>query len=181
MKSITKLVALIIASCIFHSCHYSQNQAGTGDLNHVGWKAVYKHDKNGNPVSGSIDSLITGIRNGYNLRVGWGVKVEREDTVITIEHMAEPLFLTILQESEVSIVIDAHPLLESYWRIEAQQFREGGHIWQCVMNTTGTFNARVFNRSTGELVRDMPQQHRMTWFLQYPGNSIPKAEPLFEW
>ncbi len=82
--------------------------------------------------------------------------------------MSEPLFLTIIQEKNVSVVIDAHPLLQSYIDIDSQRFGIGGHIWQCVLTTKGSFNAQVHNRSTGELIRDWPQKHKMTWFLEYP-------------
>jgi len=165
---------------IIQSCNDSKNSMDNSDIEEFGWKKVYKHDKNGHPISGSKDALIAGIRNGYSLKVGWGLSVEREDTTIRIEHIAEPLFLTIIQEKEVSIVIDAHPLLQSYWRIENQQFKEGGHIWQCVLNTTGAFNAQIYHRSTGELIRDFPQQHRMTWYLDYPKGGKLENEPLFE-
>jgi len=180
----TKSIAsfcLIIFIHLFFSCNPKIESSNLPlDISHSGWQAVYKHGKDGTPISGSIDSLIAGIRNGYDLRVGWGVFVEREDTTIVIEHMATPLFLTIIQEKDVSVVIDAHPILKSYWRIEEQEFREGGDIWQCVLNTKGVFNAQVYSRTTGELINDWPQRKIMTWFVDYPAKRIPHNIPLYK-
>ncbi|MEM8765556.1 MAG: hypothetical protein AAGD88_17205 [Bacteroidota bacterium] len=144
-----------------------------------GWKAVYQNDENGNYLKGNLDSLIAGIRNGYDVRIGWGWEKQLGDSILRLEHMAEPLFLTIIQEKDVSIVIDAHPLLQSYIDITDQKIGEGGHIWQCVLTTKGTFNAQVHNRSTGELIKDWPQKQKMTWFLDYPENSKESNGPLF--
>ena len=146
----------------------------------AGWSAVYKHDENGQAIEGSLDSLISSIRNGYDVRVGWGWEKEISDSLVRLEHMAEPLFLTIIQETHVSVVIDAHPLLASYIDIDNQKIGEGGHIWQCVLTTKGEFNAQVHNRATGELMRDWPQKQRMTWFVEYPVREHEDREALFK-
>lgn len=143
-----------------------------------GWKAVYKHDENGNRISGSLDSLIAGIRGGYEVRVGWGWEKALGDSIARLEHMAEPLFLSIIQEKDVSVVIDPHPLLSSYLKLGDQTMRDEYVIWQCVLTTKGEFNAKIFDGATGELVRDYPQTHRMTWFLEYPDKRS-KTGPLY--
>lgn len=145
-----------------------------------GWKVVYQHDKNGKHLLGNIDSLIAGVRKGYDVRIGWGWQREVADSILTLEHMAEPLFLSIIQEEHISAIIDAHPMLESYVLIDQQSFKEGGHIWQCVLTTRGTFNAKVYHRTSGELLNDWPQNHKMTWFLEYPTHPADyEASPLY--
>lgn len=146
-----------------------------------GWDLVYKHDKNGQTIAGDKTQLIDAIRHGYSVRVGWGWERMRDDTLIRLEHMAEPIFLSIIREQDIAAVIDAHPLLENYLDIQQQTFREGGHIWQCVLSTTGTFNAKVYHRATGELLRDLPQRHHMSWFVEFPAHSPSnKSKPLFQ-
>ena len=165
--------------CLLAAC----NQGGvkSDQANHSGWKAVYKHDEHGNAVAGDIETLIDGIRRGYAVRVGWGWEKEITGSLVKLEHMAEPLFLTIIRQEHVSVVIDAHPLMESYIDVDKQAFREGGHIWQCVLTTQGTFNAKVYNRATGELIRDWPQRQLMTWFLEYPARSpAGDVTPLYQ-
>jgi hypothetical protein len=168
------LVLLLVGGCV----HADIKSSSPGS---AGWQAVYKHDENGNPLAGTMDALIDGIRRGYSVRVGWGWEHEIEGTMVRLEHMAQPLFLTVIQEQHVSIVIDAHPLLQSYFDIKKQSMQVSGHIWQCVLTTQGTFNAKVYNRATGELVRDWPQRQIMTWFLEFPATSSESpVRPLYD-
>ena len=177
MKKLKNFVYVVVFIGTFFSCNHEVQKTKPIDS---GWKSVYKHDENGNPMNGNIDSLIAGIRNGYDVRVGWGWQRMLGDSILKLEHLAEPLFLTIIQEKNVSIVIDAHPLLHSYVDIDSQKFGEGGHTWQCVLTTKGTFNAQVYNRSTGELLKDWPQKHKITWFLEYPDNAQINNKPLYD-
>lgn len=159
------------------SCDSSQKT--TKEASSTGWTAVYQNDENGETIKGNINTLISGIRNGYDVRVGWGWESERGDSLLRIEHMAQPLFTLIIQEKNVSAVIDAHPLLATYIDIDNQTFREGGHMWQCVLTSKGTFNAKVYHRTTGELLNDWPQRHKMTWFLEYPTGTKSQSQPLY--
>ena len=180
MKFINYAFHLIVMIVLLHSCIPAQDPVSDYPCREFGWKAVYKHDENGEQIKGSLDSLIAGIRSGYSVRVGWGWEKEIGDSIVRLEHMATPIFLTILQEKEVSVVIDAHPLLQSYIELGSQRFREGGHTWQCVLTTKGTFNAQVHHRATGELIRDWPQRQRMTWFLDYPCNNSSMNSPCIQ-
>ncbi|WP_147296639.1 hypothetical protein [Flagellimonas nanhaiensis] len=179
MNKTRLFIFFMVLSGIFFSCNQEKQNQADLELIESGWKSVYQNDENGNRLAGSIDSLIVGIRNGYDVRVGWGWERERADSILRLEHMAEPLFLTVIQEKNVTAVIDAHPLLQSYIDVDNQKIGEGGHIWQCVLTTKGTFNAQVHNRSTGELIKDWPQRHKMTWFLEYPSNKAKENKPLF--
>lgn len=145
-----------------------------------GWKSVFKNDENGNAIGGNIDSLIMGIRNGYDVRIGWGWERTLGDSILRLEHVAEPLYISIIQDKNVSAIIDPHPLLESYIDIDRQSFGDGGHFWQCIMTTKGTFNAQVYDRTNGQLIKDWPQNHKMTWFLEYPINEKIVNNPLYK-
>jgi hypothetical protein len=174
MRSV-QVINLLILNVIIYGC---VQQPEVRDAS-FGWKAVYKHDENGQVVDGTMDDLIEGIRKGYNVRVGWGWEKKLGDSLVRLEHMAEPVFLTIIQEKQVSVVIEAHPLLSSYIDIENQTIGEGSHTWQCVLTTQGEFNAQVHHRATGELIKNWPQRQRMTWFLDYPSTHKQKGKPLF--
>ncbi len=179
MKKIYSIVYVLIIAGVFVCCNQHTQNSNDNKTIISGWKSVYQNDKDGRRLAGNIDSLIVGIRNGYDVRIGWGWEKELGDSILRLEHMAEPLFLTIIQEKTVSAVIDAHPLLQSYIDSNNQKIGDDGHIWQCVLTTKGTFNAQTLNRSTGELIKDWPQKHKMTWFLEYP-NHLPKNnKPLF--
>lgn len=165
INDVKYVVAITLMMNVLTACDYSSPNKDSK----LGWQMVYQHDENGTSLKGSINSLIAGIRNGYDVRVGWGWEKELGDSLVKIEHMADPIFLTIIQEKDVSVIIDAHPLLQSYIKIDSQSLDDSGDLWQCVLTTQGTFNAKVYSRTTGELIKDWPQRHRISWFLQYPG------------
>lgn len=147
----------------------------------AGWTAVYRHDENGAAVTGSMAELKDAIRRGYNIRIGWGWIRERNGRTYSLEHTADPIFVTIFQEDHVSAVIEPHPLLDNYLDPEKQTFVDPGQIWQCVLVTTGAFNAKIFRRATGELIRDFPQRMSMTWFVEYPAEGAPtgRVKPFY--
>jgi|GEM_PF-953920 len=174
-----KYPLLLLVTLFFCNCQASEKEVKTTGSS--GWTLVYKHDKTGQKIAGDKAELIHAIRGGYSIRVGWGWERMREGSLLRLEHMATPIFLSVIQEKDIAAVIDAHPLLESYFDIQQQTFREEGHIWQCVLSTTGTFNAKVYHRATGELLRDMPQRHHMSWFVEFPSDGPnPKSPPLFQ-
>ncbi len=174
-----KYPLLLLIALFFCTCQAGEEEVKTTGSS--GWTLVYKHDKTGQKIAGDKAELIHAIRGGYSVRVGWGWERMREDSLLRLEHMATPIFLSVIQEQDIAAVIDAHPLLESYFDIQQQTFREGGHSWQCVLSTTGTFNAKVYHRTTGELLRDMPQRHHMSWFVEFPSEGLnPKSPSLFQ-
>lgn len=168
----------LIASLLFLVNCQAPDSATTPP--NLGWQKVYAHDEKGNPTFGSITALINGIRAGHDVRVGWGWQRAVADSTLRLEHMAEPLFLSIIQEKMVSVVIDGHPMLQSYVDMSNQNFRTPMQLWQCVMTTKGTFNAKVFDVSNTEMIRDMPQRQRITWFLEYPAQPTKMAPALYE-
>ena len=170
----------ILCMTLLLSCGNHTTETHLPEKMKSGWKVVYKNDPQGKATEGSIDSLIAAIRNGYDVRIGWGWERERGDSILRLEHVAKPLYLSIIQDENVSAIIDPHPLLQSYIDIDSQAFGEGGHIWQCIMTTKGTFNAQVYDRSNGELLKDWPQNHKMTWFVEYPPNPENNNTPLYK-
>lgn len=146
-----------------------------------GWQLIFKHDEEGNSIGGSKEELIQAIRSGYSVRIGWGWERERDGEVLHLEHIATPLYLSIIKDDLVSAIIDAHPLLESYIDENNQAFSESGHYWQCVMTSAGTFNARVYHRGSGKLLKDWPQRHILSWFVEYPSTpSKSPSPPLYQ-
>ena len=166
-------IVFFISGC--STFNFKQNSIET-----YGGQVVYKHDKGGNPISGNLETLINGIRSGYSVRVGWGWEKNIRGSQMKLEHVAEPVFLSIIQDNLVSAVIDPHPLLENYLNLENQSFRKEGEVWQSILTTNGSFNAMIFSRTTGELIKDWPQRQMMTWYLEYPLHLIDKiTEPLY--
>ncbi|UJH67799.1 hypothetical protein [Allomuricauda sp. SCSIO 65647] len=171
MRTLRAVMYSMVFTMTIASCNQEGSKTQPTEPINSGWKAIYKHDENGKRIEGNIDSLVMGIRNGYDVRIGWGWQRELGDSILRLEHVAKPLYISIIQDKNVSAIIDPHPLLQSYIDIDGQTFGEGGHIWQCIMTTKGTFNAQVYDRSDGQLIKNWPQNHKMTWFLEYPENT----------
>jgi hypothetical protein len=51
--------------------------------------------------------------------------------------------------------------------LSKQEFDNLAHTWQCILTTTGTFNAIVYSRSSGEIVKNWPHRQKMVWYLEY--------------
>ncbi|HAS44089.1 MAG TPA: hypothetical protein DCS93_26665 [Microscillaceae bacterium] len=176
MKTNHYLIAVII---LLISSAFWLNQS-PADADSVGWTPVYKHNKNGQPIGGSKADLLAAIRRGYDIRIGWGFQHPR-DADKTIEHVVKPNFLGISKGELVYAILDEHPALKAYFNVKNPQFDNPNITWSCVMNTEGNFNAIWYNRAAGKKVRDFPQRHVMTWFVNYPAKrSNKKLWKLFE-
>jgi hypothetical protein len=158
---------LLFIFCWLIAAHFSFAQKNTS-FKKSGWTAVYAHDENGVSTAGDINELLNGLRKGYAVKIGWSWTRTIADSTVTLEHFAEPVFVTIIQQKNVSAILDPHPLLKSYMDISKQEFDNPAHTWQCILTTTGTFNAMVYSRSTGEIVKNWPQRQKMVWYLEYP-------------
>lgn len=173
---ISKFIILAVAGSLLSYCTPTKKELP--ELG--GWQKVYVHDKEGKGVFGEKQKLIDAVRQGYSVRVGWGWQRELGDSTLRLEHMAAPIFLSIIQEETVSAIIDGHPFLESYVHVDKQEFRDPHQLWQCVLTTKGTFNAKVFDLSSSSTLRDLPQQHRISWFVEYPSGKQIEPIKLFE-
>ena len=80
-----KKIGLFFAIVFIYSC--SQPKPPKNE-----WHIVLKTDRDGSVLHGSKGDLINAIRNGQDLKIGWGGK--RKD--FSIEHISEPIWLAIL-------------------------------------------------------------------------------------
>lgn len=117
---------LTLALMTWISQVYSQKRT---EKQFSGWTAVYSHDENGKVTSGTMSELLDGLRKGYSAKIGWAWTRQIGDSTVTLEHFAEPIFLTIIQQKDVSAIINPHPLLISYIDIDQQKFDNPKNIW----------------------------------------------------
>ncbi len=71
MNKLVKFICVVTIVGTFFSCNGDTQKANNSKPIELGWKSVYQNDEEGNRLYGNIDSLIAGIRNGYDVRVGW--------------------------------------------------------------------------------------------------------------
>ncbi len=129
------------------------------------WISVYRSGIRGEALSGSKDALLKAVRAGNPIRVGWGLKRERDGVVRSVEHTADPVFLTIVDETDIVVQLPEHVAQQSYWDMDKAFFDDASVMWRGVISTKGTFDAIWVNRATGELVRRSPQRAMFTWYV----------------
>jgi hypothetical protein len=142
------------------------------------WRLVYRHDADGKPLAGAKTDLFDAIRSGAPIRFAWGMRVEREGTVLSVEHVAEPVFLTIAGGQEVVVQLPEHIAQRSYADPAAAGFDNPAVMWRGLMSTDGTFDAVMVNRATGEEVRRLPQRVGLAWFAFQTPDGCPRQPPL---
>lgn len=141
----------------------------------LNYQIVYKCDKDGNKLIGSKQELINSIRGGAELKIGWGGKGEKH----SIEHLSEPIWIAILDESEVIAHLDPQVLSKINWDNLSADYADSTLLnqeWRVVVTTKSEFDAVWYDRNTGKVVQRRPQNHIITWFAQ---NGIADSKPLF--
>ena len=142
------------------------------------WHIAYKHDENGQSLSGSKAQLFSAIRAGKDVRIGWGWKSDERGT--SIEHLATPIWLAIINEKEVIAHLEPQVLSGIDWNTGTASYADSALLsqeWRVVINTDGTFDAVWYDRKENKLLRHVPQRHIITWFVSDLAD--PQTKPLF--
>lgn len=158
---------IVILYCLLLSC--------SSETKDSSYKIVYKNDKQGNTVIGSKEALIRHIRGGSEIKIGWGSKGKTR----SVEHLSEPIWIAILNESEVVAHIDAQVLSKTDWENLSSNYADSTLLqqeWRVAITTKGEFDAVWTNRSNGKLIKRIPQNHTMTWFVK---DGTESSTPLF--
>lgn len=129
-----------------------------------GWALLYRNDVDGNPVAGSKQALLAAIRSGQPIQIAWGFKTERQGKFLSVEHLISPVFLSIVNESEVSAQLPEHIAQQHYADIDRAFFGDPAVMWRGLMTSKGTFDAVWVNRATGEMLRRHPQRAALSWY-----------------
>lgn len=141
------------------------------------WVPVYKNDKAGNTVLGSKEKLINAIRNGNPVRIAWGSKGKTH----TIEHISDPIWIAILDEKEVIAHIDPQVLSRVDWETLSADYSDSTKLneeWRVAITTKGEFDAVWYDKTNYKLIKRVPQNHVMTWFVK--GKIAKTASPFFK-
>ncbi len=160
-------LTIFISLLIFGSC-----QQTTCNNWHIGLKT----DKNGQVLEGSKEHLIKALRSGADLKVGWGWKYKDK----SLEHIAEPSWIGILNEKEVYVYLDPQVLSGLSWEDLTANFADSSLVsqeWRVAINSNGSFDAVWIDRNNHEVTRRLPQNHTMTWWVNQPVNE--DVKPYF--
>ncbi|GAB5415656.1 MAG: hypothetical protein Cons2KO_32590 [Congregibacter sp.] len=128
------------------------------------WVLLYKNSLDGQSLAGSKEALFAAIRSGQPIQVAWGFKASRNEESIAVEHLASPVFLSIVNEQEVSAQLPEHIAQQHYADIDSALFDDPAVMWRGLVTTTGSFDAIWVNRATGKTVRRYPQRAAFSWY-----------------
>jgi len=158
---------LVLMSCSpSHKQHISQ------------WTIAYKNDKQGNTIIGSKKQLINAIRQGASVKIGWGGKGENH----SIEHLSVPIWIAVLDESEVIAHLAPQVLSMTDWDNLSANYQDENSAktqWRVVITTKGEFDAIRIDRNSYKINKRVPQNHTMTWFVKGLDTTL-NASALFD-
>jgi len=165
-KSILLLLCLTVVSC-----YNSENSSE--------WRLIYHNDSDGHVISGNKDDLLNAVRAGYPIRIGWGLR-SRRDSTVTIEHVCDAKFLSIINGNDVFAQIDPivgqRPVVQDSVGI---YFRETDE-WVKIAGSNGFTTARMYNYIDQELYGPSQARYRATAWYVKAGKEIPKGPFLWE-
>ncbi len=142
------------------------------------WRMVYRHDADGRPLDGTKTSLFDAIRRGAALRVAWGFATQAAAGPVALEHVAEPVFVTVMNGDHVFVQLPEHIGQRSYSQPDQARFDQPHVMWRGLMGSDGTFDAVLVDRSTGKEVRRLPQRAGLAWFAELPGPECEIQPPV---
>lgn len=142
------------------------------------WRLVYRHDADGRPLEGNTGALLDAVRRGAPLRLAWGFSGGGEAKATSVEHVADPVFLTVVNGEHVFVQLPEHIGQASYSQPENARFDRPSVMWRGLMGTDGTFDAVFVDRATGQEVRRMPQRAGVAWFAEVPSPGCDAQAPV---
>lgn len=142
------------------------------------WTMVYRHDADGRALEGTKQVLLDAVRRGAPLRVAWGFAAGTPDAPVSVEHTADPVFVTIMEGEHVFVQLPEHIAQASYHQAAAARFDRPGVMWRGLMGSDGTFDAAMVDRGSGAEVRRLPQRAGLAWFAEMPPPICEAQAPL---
>jgi len=174
-----KLKHLIIALVTLSILGCTPNKRKNEEID-TKWKLVYKHDKNGKPVFGEKDKLISIARKGYPIKIGWASR-RRSDSTKSVEHIIDAEFFTIANGSE--IFAQVKPFLAQRPDLKSDTLSMTLLPIQSnwVLGTNGTISSVNIDFAKDTIRTDFSKLfgYGLSWFAKTP-TAINKEAPLWD-
>jgi len=144
------------------------------------WKLEYKNDAYGNKLFGNKEALISYIRQGYPVRIGWASQ-RRKDSTKSVEHTVDAEFITIANGNDVFAQITPFLAQRPDLRSDTLSITLIPTKIHWVLGTNGLISRAEINHSKDTVSTVAPKsfKHNISWFVK-ASNSSKKAKPLWE-
>lgn len=178
----TSKMGLLFFCLVLWACSNTQDQTKNQSSDKKGWQLVFRNDAEGRSLAGDKTALIHAVRNGYPIRIGWGMR-RASDTTRSVEHVVDAAFLTISNSREVfaqtvQIIGQAPDLNSDTLKI---RFREQNK-WVKMAGTNGYSTALMINYLQDTLVNHgVDRKLGTSWYVNYGILPPPEATPPALW
>jgi len=171
-------IVMLLMVVLWSSCNMGKQEENS-IKKPKGWQIIYINDDNGKPLSGNLDDLKKAVRQGCEVRVGWGIyneyKKDGLKLVVKVEHTAEAQFLTISKGhvfAQIERIMGQAPS-----RVNPQMQLIKTHYWHSILGTTGEMNQVYLDHSTVDKSDEYIDNVKMVWYVNvsdcdYNGNDI---------
>ncbi|MEO0902567.1 MAG: hypothetical protein AAFY00_11330, partial [Bacteroidota bacterium] len=136
-------------------------------------------DANGKTLFGEKQELLNAVRNGNPVKIGFGGQLRR-DTTLTIEHVFEAHFFTILNDSEVyaqmSPIIGQNPLIEK----DTTNILFRNTQWNIIVGTNGFSDRLTMSLSQDTILSQNQRKMNVSWFVKKGNGQSKNATPLWK-
>ena len=168
-----KKIGLILAFIFCLSCGSSSS------TEEATWQLVYRNGSDGTPLFGSKQDLLNAIRNGNPVKIGYGGQL-RNDSTLTIEHVFEAHFFTILNDTDVYAqmlpIIGQTPLIEK--DTTNIVFRETH--WNILVGTNGFSDRLTMSLTKDSILGHNQRNMNVSWFVKKDTSNKEEGIPLWK-
>ena len=135
-----KITVLILALMILSLYTYGQNNSRNQGL----YKVVYEADREGKTISGNLENLLSYVRAGNPIRVGWELGQSGPNRIL-LEHWTDAGFLTIHKGhlfAQINSIYAQGPSAPSVERPSVMMPNAEPNGWVSIIGTTGSMRAK---------------------------------------
>lgn len=126
------------------------------------WSLIYANDENGKKTEGDLARLISLVRKGQPIRIGWTIENPTNKS-LKVEHVADAAFITVMSDSVVFAQIT--PIVGQSPSSKDKLIKLDENLeWSFVGSTTGNHDAMFTNQKTGEILNHKPFKCAIRWF-----------------
>jgi len=126
------------------------------------WTLIYVNDENGRRIEGDLAKLISLVRKGQPIRIGWTIENSTNKS-LRVEHVADAAFITVMSDSvlfaQISPIVGQSPRIKDKF-ITLDENLE----WSFIGSTAGNHDAMFTNKKTGEILNHSPFKCAIRWF-----------------